>query len=412
MASAVPFVSGVVKTYGSLKEYTDDGGATTDPAYLAMTALLSQNPRPKNVKVGKRGNKPTQTVTLKCLTAVTGAVYSIDIGLPGGNMTTVTYTVPGSSTTTTVATAIEVLIEAVTGIDSTSSTDTITVTATAGAGQLFDCRNWTRNFKLTNTTTDPGIAADLALVTAADRDWYGLVLDSNSKAEIEATAAYVEANKKLFPCPSSDSACYDSTSTTDVMAELKALSYARTGVMFSGSKLLSYSGAAWLGSRLPADPGSDTWAFKKLVGVPADILTAGEHNAIINKAGNTYETVAGLPITFEGTSAAHEYFDVTRFIDWLQAEIQIRIFGVMANAAKIPFTDQGAAVIQSIIDGTLKDGVAVGGLASDPAPKTIVPLVKDVNGIDKGNRNLPNVTFTAELAGAIHKLTINGTLSI
>jgi len=53
-----------------------------------------------------------------------------------------------------------------------------------------------------------------------------------------------------------------------------------------------------------------------------------------------------------------------------------------------------------------------GILAADPAPTVSVPRAADVSMIDKAARLLPDVKFEATLAGAIHKVIVNGTVSV
>jgi hypothetical protein len=113
-----------------------------------------------------------------------------------------------------------------------------------------------------------------------------------------------------------------------------------------------------------------------------------------------------------GLVAANEYLDVVRFRDWLTSRLQERIFARLAGNKKIPFTDTGIAIIEAEIRGQLDEGVQVGGLAADPEPTVTVPLASAVTTANKQARHLTPVYFTATLAGAIHKLTIEGTVSV
>lgn len=410
-ANKVPtaaFTGTLVRSYGSLTEMTDDGFAVTDPAYKAATKYWSQNPRPSKLKVGKRANKTVQTVELLVTTPAIGDVFSVKV-----NGTLCSFTAVDTSAAN-VATALELLIEAVTDISSATVGATISITHASGAGNLFDVSDWTKNLQLFDATADPGIAADLAAINTEDFDWYGLLLDSSSQAEVEAAAGWVEANgPKLYVARSSDYGCKNPSEDDDVMSNLQEAGQARTGVFFHGKQLLSYIDAGVMGNRFPFDPGSDTWAFKTIrnVGVD-DSLTSGQITAILNKNGNVYARVAGVNITEFGKVAAGEYFDVVRFIDWLHAEIQIRVFALLVNAQKVPYTDPGVDSILSVIKSALSDGVRRGGLAADPAPDATAPLVADISTLEKAERHLPDVKFTGTLAGAIHTLSISGTLSV
>lgn len=320
----------------------------------------------------------------------------------------VSCTLTAVNTVDSIATYLETLTEAVTDVSSSVVTDTITCVAPAGT--LLDYKEWTSNLQLTETTTDPGIATDLAAILAYDGDWYGLALDSNSEAEINAAAAWVESAKKLFVANSSDYGCEDAGSTTDVMSDVKAAAYARTAVLYSRSQLLSYSGAAWMAKQFTQNPGSDTWAYKTLAGVTVDTITAGARSAILAKNGNVYTAVSGINITENGKSGAGEWLDVTRFVDWLRAEIQFRVYSALVNNSKIPFTDLGIDLIVSIIDGALDYGVQRGGLAKGTT-SVEAPKAADVSAGDRAARLLSDVVFSGRLAGAIHTLEITGRVS-
>jgi hypothetical protein len=398
------------RVFGSLTEMTDFGFVVSDPAYKAAQKIKAQNPSVTSWKVGRRANKLTQSIRLKCMSAVQGDIYQVTV-----NGTALTRTVPASSTTTLEATAIAALIAAVSGVTASASTDTVTVTVTAGAGLLNDVTAWSTNLQLTDGTTDPGgstgLANDLAAIYAADTDWYGLVLDSNSGAEITIAALFTETNKKLFVANSSDYGCEDSTSTTDIMFTLKSASYARTGTLYSRSQLLSYSGAAWMAKQFTQTPGSDTWKFKTLASVLTDTLTAAGRAGVLAKSGNIYTATSSVAITENGTSASGEFLDVTRFVDWLRARLQFLMFTAFVNNSKIPFTDPGMDLVQAILQGGLDDGVASGGLAPG-STSVFVPKALNVPGTDRAARKLTGVRFAGRLAGAVHELAIDGTITV
>jgi hypothetical protein len=189
-------------------------------------------------------------------------------------------------------------------------------------------------------------------------------------------------------------------------------SYARSGVWYSNVNCLHYTSAGIIGAQFPQNPGSDTWAFKTLPGVAVSTMLEAEYQAAQTKHANTYTQVQGLNITFSGITASGEYYDTTRFIDWISAIIQVDVFALVASLPKVPYTDLGVDMIKNSIAADLARGVKVGGFAATPAPTVSAPLVATVSTIDKAARLLPDVTFTATLAGAIHKAQITGVVSV
>jgi hypothetical protein len=403
-----------VRSFGSLSELVDAGFAVTHPVYIKATILKSQNPSPSTIKVGKRALPATRTVALTVLDATPGRVYALTI-----DGKAITYTVPtGSPTVTTVAAAIAALVTGTPNACSATNTAGV-ITITAAAGVVFDVAGFTEmGMTLADTTPDPGIATDLAAIQAEDGNWYGLLLDCGGKAEILAAATWVEANQKLAAFDTADSANMDPASTTDTLSQLKALSLARSAGWVVTSNLLVGLSSGMMGSRLPANPGSDTWKFKTLAGVKIQTMTEGQKSAVFAKHGNTYTSIAGIGTSEEGWTAAGEFYDVTRFLDWLRSEIKVRVFALLVNSEKVPYTDAGVDMVAGVIMSALTDGVRAGGMdkgdgtAANPGPTVTAPKVLSVDPTIRATRKLPNITFKGRLAGAIHSLEINGTLSV
>lgn len=399
-----------VREYSSLSEMVDDGFSALGPIYRGAAKIFGQNPRPQTLKIGRKALPTTQVVHVIPFNTTAGAVNSFTVVHPDGTETAVSYTNGGAETVATIVTALTALLAAIPDHVAVDSTTHVTCTGTAGF--LFDYKSVNiKTIKLFDASANPGVATDLAAIRAEDSDWYGLALDSNSEAEVLAAAAWAEAEKIIFGANTADHGAKDAVITTDVMSDLETAAYARTFCMWSGS-ILSYAGAAWLGKCLPFDPGSETWAFKTLAGVAVDNLTTAEQTAIRNKTGNYYTEVAGVNITRPGWTAAGEFIDITRYVDFLGARLQENCFSLFVNNVKLPYTDASVDLVRAEILAQLRRGIAAGAIAADPEPTVTAPKVADIAAADRAARHLPDVTFTAQLAGAIHSLTITGTLSI
>ncbi len=174
---------------------------------------------------------------------------------------------------------------------------------------------------------------------------------------------------------------------------------------------ISFPDFAWMGGQLPKDPGSITWWGKTLTGITPDVLTTTAVTNIKGKNCNIYETIGGVSVVHEGVVASGEFIDIIRGVDWIQARITENVFALMVNADKIPYTDPGVEMIKSEIQAVLEDAVDRGILVANTITIT-APKVADVSSVDKANRFLPDVKFGATLAGAIHKVKIDGKLSV
>ena len=203
-------------------------------------------------------------------------------------------------------------------------------------------------------------------------------------------------------------------STTDIGYLLKNLTYDRTAGMYhpdsQEGSTPSWIEAGWPGEALPFDPGSQTWAYKTIVGVAAYALTTAERTAILVKNVNIYTATAGVNITEEGKVASGEYIDIIRGLDWLESVLQKNVFTDLVNKRKIPFTDEGAATIETAVKAALSEGVDNTLIAEGFI--VTVPKIADVSAANKLARNLPDVKFTAVLQGAIHSVEIDGIVTV
>jgi len=255
------------------------------------------------------------------------------------------------------------------------------------------------------------IASALAAIQQADPDWYALVITQRDATNVTDTAAWIEAEIKIFLSSSNDAEILNPISTTDIAYTLNAAAYERSGILFSND-YLKYPEAAWFGKQLPTDAGSSTWMFKTLAGITFDSLTDTQSQAARAKEANTYEKIGGVNITREGTMANGEYIDIVRGVDQLQATMTENIFSLLVNSPKVPFTDGGIAAVESAMRSALTASQDSGFLALDPPYVVSVPLAANVSSADKVARYLRNLIFSATLAGAIHKTKVEGTVSV
>lgn len=255
------------------------------------------------------------------------------------------------------------------------------------------------------------IADALDAITSIDDDWYALVLSfhQHSTEQLLDVAAWIEARRKLLLATSAEAKIMDD-SKDDLASRLRELGYHRTALIYHPEPQ-TYPAAAWGGVMLPKDPGSASWKFKSLSGIVPITLTDTQRSHLDSKHCNHYTRVAGVSIMREGYASSGRYLDITRGIDWLHARMQEELFSVFANAEKIPFTDGGISILENTIRGVL--GAGVDSELLDPDGIEVhVPRVAELSAVDRPARVLPNVSFAARLAGAIHKVRIAGTVSV
>ena len=397
-----------VREYSDLAGLTADGFTTFSPIYRAALALRSGTNKVPKFKVGRRALATSQVIWVTPTVTLVGEVLTIKVTFPDGTSTTLSRTNLVAETVATLSTAWAALLNALAASTATDDTTRVTFNSTT-AGSLFYLEE-VYGFDLYDKSADPGIATDLAAITAADGDWYGLLLDSNSEAEVNAASTVTEAQERLFGYATGDATARNGTAG-GVMDDRFLAQVFRTFGIFS-ENTSGYAAARAMGECFPLDPGSETWKFKSLSGVTASILTASQESAIEGKNGNHYQIVAGLGILQQGVVHSGEFIDVVRGRDWLVARLRERVYGLLANARKVPFTDAGVDMVRNVVLAQLREGIGAGLLAASPEPVVTVPLVADVSTADKAARLLPDVEFSATLAGAIHAVEINGVISV
>ncbi len=402
----------LVREYSSLAGLATDGFESSDGngIYRAAQALLAQNPRCTSFKVGRRTTGSTQKLKITP-TAADTAVYSFTVVKPAGTEHTVSVTSGVSATVAQIIGLLETAVEAVTGsvFVGTDSTTFLTVDA-AAANTFYGFKDFTSNMTFEDITADASTSTQLDNIVLEDGDFYGIVSTSRGNPEISAIAQWTESAERLFFYGTNQTTGRTATSG-NIGDTLKDASYARSVGMWN-QELLDFPEAAFAGKLLPYPPGSETWKFKTLAGATVDVHTETHLSNLQTNNLNHYFTIAGRNITAEGMVAAGEFIDTVRFRDWCKARMQEGVFGLLASQLKVPYTDIGAAMVQSVIEGVIQEGLDVGGIAADPKPVVTVPLVADVSAQNKSDRHLPDVNFSFTLAGAIHSTTVSGTVSV
>jgi len=405
MTHESPFGPELVRSYASTAAMVSDGFTATGGAVSAVQAILAQNPKVPTVKVGRRSSSAVaQTRILTVATAVDDTSYTVTI-----NGTAFTVDSGSSATAITIAALLHTAINA--GSEPVTSTDNLdgTLDLVADvAGVEFGLSHTVSLITQDDTTADAGVAADYAAIKAEDDDFYGVLLTSASTLEAAALAAAVEADRKILGVQCSDSDILADTAG-NLAETLEAAGYARTYLLWNMDSS-DYAAAAWMGKQFPKNPGSATWAFKSLAGVTYDNLSDTQVGNLEANNANHYTQTKGLSMVLQGTMASGRFIDITRGVDWLTVRMQERILQLLANSDKIPFTDAGITALENEVRAQLEEAVSNSVIT---AGYTVTPpTAASVSATDKANRVLGDLDFSATLAGAIHTVVINGSVSV
>ena len=389
----------LVRTYTDTSGMVSDGFLITDPLYRMAKAKFNQTPRPESVKIGRLPAAHAHTQTVTITSDVEGEHVKLQVMAPDTDVyTSIDYTILAGATTTTVATAVELLIEAVAGVSASSAAEVITVTPDT-AGKVVFLRG-AEKCTTKETTADAGYDDALTALALVDNDWYFVELDTNSETNVDLVSTWCadETRRKRFFFQTTDT--LELTGAGTLLSDMFATPSARTVAMF-GDDPSQYAHCAWVGRAGCRPPGTITWKFKGLSGITSPTLTASHETQLKAVNCNWYTRVAGRGFTTEGYGVDGQYIDVAHGIDWLDARIMERVLFVLLNSEKVPYTDAGVATVTSAILAQLQQAASVGFLV-EGSIFVIAAKVADIPAADKGIRKLPDIQFGGTLAGAIH----------
>lgn len=258
--------------------------------------------------------------------------------------------------------------------------------------------------------TSESIAQALEAIINEDADFYGVLLANehgdDHKAYMRDVISLAEAIafKRLLAGVDIDE------NHLSAAEELKAKGYSN---IFLSYKAVAdeYLCAALMGKMLPKTPGSSSWAFKELAGIRPQKINVDLSERLKNLNVNRYIAISAQGLSLDGKVAKGEYIDVVHGRAWLQVRIQERLFRLFMLNDKIPFTSKGLDLVRSEIGAQLSMAVDRGFLAADPKPEVFIPSLGSIDESAREKRILPDVTFSARAAGAIHEIEIRGTIT-
>lgn len=394
-----------IRSYTSIDAVGEDF-ATSDAEYKKANALFSQDLNPEVIKIGRRRTPVAQVVEVAIVTVTPTTDYTVKL-----NGIDFTYT---SAISDLAANIVDGLIAAINGgsepVSTTDNGNTFTITADI-PGESFDIEV-TTNLSFTTTTANQGMAGDVLKAQETDDDWYFLLITTSLELDILEGAKAIESRFKLFFYKTSDINVRDNVAD-NIAQQLKDKGYDRTIQFYIGDSA-SHPDAAWVGGQGGKDPGSITWIYKPLNGVTVDTLTETQIQNLIANNVNYYTSRGGVSITREGNVASGEFIDIMHGTDWITARIQENVYAALVNSGKIPYTNAGIDVVKSKIKQILFQAVNRNILVDEPSrPLTVTaPDILAIPTNDKTQRILRNVKFSGFYTGAVHKVMIQGFLSI
>jgi len=397
-----------VREYTSAAAMLTDGFLSTDPEYKAVLAYFSQSQKPTKVLVGAYA--PVATVKVITYTgALSAGTVSVVVN---GVEYSEAYAVSQEATMTALAAKIQAnaTVATCTWVNATAL---LTITSTAGSDVsvgTIQKSDFTTAVLSNGTQPTSGLATRLGLIREQNDGWFVLNLASYGRADALEAMSTIEALSRMHCLTVFDVNATVSGDTTNLAYSVSNANYANTFAIYSDVD--QQLGAAWLGLCLPYDPGSETWKFKTLAGMAASGLTETEATNLEAVKCNWFAEIGGNDMTSEGVVGSGEFIDILRLVYWTESRIREGIYSRLIALPKLPYTDVGFSMVENEIRQVLRQGIANGGYIDDESLAVTVPKRADISSADAALRKLPDVTFYATLAGAVHSVAVEGTVSV
>jgi hypothetical protein len=383
-----------------------DGFATTHPAYRKNAGIGGQSPQVPQIKVYNRATPNVQALTLTPTNLAPGRKYEFEI-----NGVQISHTNGASETATTICNEFRSQIsDAAASLPNvtTGGTTTLLLSLTSAAGVRTYLKGVPKYLTVKDSSPDAGIATDLAAALLEDPDFFGVLIDSESEAELNAAAAWCATNGKMFHGRSMDTDILTGV-TTDVCSDLKAALNAFAKVWYSRDAPAELD-AAIMGREFSRNPGSTTWENKQLNNITADPLTPTEVTNAVAKNCGLYLPYGDTAATHNTMAASGRFLDITRDTAWLQANAQADVFRYLLNQEKVPFTQKGIDGMEDVLRARFTLAEAAGVL--DAGWDITLPTIDQIDPADKAARRLvASDAFAGIFQGAIHGVDISGVLA-
>lgn len=257
-----------------------------------------------------------------------------------------------------------------------------------------------------------------------DNDWYYLLTDKDDDEYVIALAKFAEASepseaelgagvedhRKFYMGQTSNKAFVCNT--------------ARAAVIYADEAHLNEEpDASYTGNVGPFYPTSVTWKFKrpqdgnasttKLITLPQ--LTDGERDALLENHVNFLTEEYKRQYVKDGTCLNGEFIDVVLGGDWIAKRMRDLLYDILLANANINYGDDGFGLIGTAVVQALAEATDLNIIARDPESKTgvftvVIPKYAESTEDQRRNRVMPDITWEAQLAGAVHQVKTKGVL--
>lgn len=258
------------------------------------------------------------------------------------------------------------------------------------------------------------LVAAIETLRETDDDWYIVLTDQDSDEAVTALSAWAEASEpteaELGAGVEDHRKLYFGRTANKELAVTS-----RRSVIIYGDQTTEYPDAAYVGNVGPFYPESVTWKFKRPQGITVPDLTTAERDALEEANLNFLTVEYKREYVKNGVCADGEFIDVQMGADYIAKTMRENLYDIFLENPKIGYTDAGFAIIASGVFRALNRAVELGIIALDPESNqgvftVVVPKRADATDEEARSRKMPDITWEAQLEGAVHSVKVKGVL--
>lgn len=260
-----------------------------------------------------------------------------------------------------------------------------------------------------------------------DDDWYYLMTDRDEDEYVTALAKFAEASEPTEAELGAGATDHRKFYMGQTCNKKFLSNTARAAVIYTDREYLDEEpDASYTGNVAPFYPNSVTWKFKrpqdgnaptsagtKLISLP--LLKESERDVLLENHVNYLTEEYKRQYVKDGVCLNGEFIDVVLGSDWIAKRMRDLLYDILLSNANINYDDAGFGLIATAVMQTLTEATDLNIIARDPESKTgvftiSIPRYADSTEEQRRNRVMPDITWEALLAGAVHQVKTKGAL--
>ncbi len=259
-------------------------------------------------------------------------------------------------------------------------------------------------------------------IKAENDTFYAVTSEIKTPTWIEALATSVNADDKQYWFTVSDQDVLQpiANPAVDVLASIKEKAFERVVGGYHQDANTSFPEVGALAYNLPFLAGTIVWGNDRTSGISVSQddtgknLTRTEKQYLLDRNAFFWDLQGGITfLNSDVKTSSGERPENIRGRDNMEVDIAASVSELLLNQVgrKIPYTSRGIAQITSVVDTTLQTYVQRGFIEGDYVISA--PDARLIAGGIKATQKLDNLTFVAQLSGAITMVdAIRGTLQL